>query len=461
MVFSSLNFLYLFLPLVLVLHSLLPARWKNPVLLAASLVFYAWGEPVYVGLMLLSILWNWLSGLQIAGRRSARGRRAALIGSIAVNVAILGYFKYRGFVVEMLNSALRLGLPERDLPLPIGISFYTFQAMSYVIDVYRQKAGVQRRIVDFALYITMFPQLVAGPIVQYSTIERQLAHRSVGRERMGQGVERFIQGLSKKVLLANNLGLIHAAVQGAASRSVLTAWLGAAAYAMQIYFDFSGYSDMAIGMGHMLGFSFPENFRDPYLADSVTDFWRRWHISLSSWFRDYVYIPLGGNRVGKARHILNLLIVWTLTGLWHGADWSFVLWGFYFAILLIAEKYLLQGLLAKMPMAARRLYTLLLVLISWVIFSTADLSQAGVWLGNMIGIGASSFADRTFLYLLRSNLVLLVIGVLCCTGKVRRAMVRQMFTQPAAAVAVSAALFLLSTAYLVYNSYNPFLYFRF
>ena len=314
MVFSSLHFLYIFLPVVMLAHRLAPRRLRNGVLLAASLWFYAWGEPVYVGLMLFSVAWNYVTGLQLGAAARPSRKRAILAGAVAVNLAVLGFFKYYGFLVNTLNEALGLHLPDYNLPLPIGISFYTFQALSYIIDVYRGTTKPQHGLVDFATYITMFPQLVAGPIVKYADIEAQLRKRHASLAQVGQGLERVILGLSKKVLLANNLGLLADSMRAAPRLSVLSAWLGAAAYALQIYFDFSGYSDMAIGMGRMLGFSFAENFDYPYRARSVTGFWRRWHISLSGWFRDYVYIPLGGNRVGVGRHILNLLAVWLRAG---------------------------------------------------------------------------------------------------------------------------------------------------
>ena len=461
MVFSSLNFLFFFLPLVLVLHRFVPARWKNPVLLVASVWFYAWGEPVYVVLMLLSVGFNYVTGIQIGLRTSKRARRAALISGVAVNLLILGFFKYYGFLVETFNALTGLNLGYRALGLPIGISFYTFQELSYIIDVYRGKTKPQRSLLDFAVYVTMFPQLVAGPIVKYTDIEAQLKKRSVNLSRFGQGVERLVWGLSKKVLLANNLGLLADAARAGAGRSVLTAWLGAAAYALQIYFDFSGYSDMAIGMGKMLGFSFPENFDYPYLSKSVTEFWRRWHMSLSGWFREYVYIPLGGNRVSVPRHILNLLVVWMLTGLWHGASWNFVLWGLYYGLLLILEKYALGGVMKRLPGAAARAITLALVTVGWVLFSHTRIADAGAYLGTMIGIGAKGFADRAFLYHLRSNLVLIALSVLCATPAVRDLLVRRAYRTPALATGATVLMFLLSCAFLVYNSYNPFLYFRF
>ncbi|MBQ3424708.1 MAG: MBOAT family protein [Clostridia bacterium] len=461
MVFSSLHFLFLFLPAVVLAHRFLPMRFRNPLLLAASIFFYAWGEPVYVVLMLLSIGFNYLTGLQLSVRRRPSSRRAALAGAVAVNVALLGFFKYQGFLAGTLNRVLGLHLPDWQLPLPIGISFYTFQALSYVIDVYRGTVPAQHDLTAFATYITMFPQLVAGPIVKYADIRSQLQRRSVTLAQCGQGLERVILGLSKKVLLANNLGRMVDEIAALSPRPVLAAWLGAFAYAMQIYFDFSGYSDMAIGMGRMLGFSFAENFDYPYLAESVTEFWRRWHISLSAWFRDYVYIPLGGNRVRPGRHVLNLLAVWLLTGLWHGASWNFALWGLYYGMLLILEKYITGGALRKLPRGAARAVTFLLITVGWVIFSHTDFAEMGTYLGSMAGIGAGGLIGRAGLYALKSNALLLALSVLCCHPALRRWQVRGTGRHPILWALALGALMIACTAYLVHGSYNPFLYFRF
>ncbi len=336
MLFSSIVFLFSFLPAVMILYYLLPVRFRNVILLLASLVFYAWGEPVYLFLMLLSILFNYFSGLDIA--RNLQDKRAAkrsLVFNLIINLAVLGFFKYEGFVLDTLNGILPVHISYHALPLPIGISFYTFQILSYIIDVYRGNVKVQTNLPNFALYVTMFPQLIAGPIVQYADVDEQLASREVSRTKFGEGSMYFIRGLAKKVLLANTSGMIFTEVSGLAKGNiaVMTAWLGAFAYMFQIYFDFSGYSDMAIGLGKMFGFEFNMNFNYPYVSKSITEFWRRWHISLSSWFRDYVYIPLGGNRVSKIKHIRNLLIVWFLTGLWHGAAWKYVAYGMYYYVL--------------------------------------------------------------------------------------------------------------------------------
>ena len=461
MVFSSLNFLFIFFPAVLIVYFLVPFRCKNAVLLLASLFFYAWGEPVYVILMMLNIMLNYVIGLQMEAALSRHHRKRHLCAGIIVNLMLLGFFKYSGFLVQIAGSLLGTQIAWKEPGLPIGISFYTFQALSYVIDVYRGKVKVQTNLVDFAAYITMFPQLIAGPIVTYSQIESQLRSRKTGLAGIGAGMERLILGLSKKVLLANSLGALYAQIQGMTSRSVLLAWLGAVAYTLQIYFDFSGYSDMAIGMGKILGFKFPENFDFPYLADSITMFWRKWHMTLSGWFRDYLYIPLGGNRKGPARHILNLLIVWFLTGLWHGAGWNFVLWGLYYGILLIIEKYVLGNVLKKAPRLLKHIYTLFLVNLGWVLFSNTDFAQMTAYLGNMFGSGSAGFADSAFLYYLKSNLILLLLSITACSPVFRKLLNKISRKSSVLAAVICLVLFLMCTAFLVYGSYNPFLYFRF
>jgi len=461
MVFSSLNFLFIFFPVTLAVYLLVPFRAKNIVLLIASIIFYAWGEPVYVILMLLSILLNYIVGLQFEAASSSSARKKHLAAGIAVNLMLLGFFKYSGLIVTTFNSIFGTSLLFREPGLPIGISFYTFQALSYVIDAYRGKVKIQHNIIDFATYITMFPQLIAGPIVTYSQIETQLKSRRVSLAQSGAGIERLILGLSKKVILANNLGALYAQIQSMTDRSVMLAWLGAIAYTLQIYFDFSGYSDMAIGMGKMLGFNFPENFDFPYLADSITVFWRKWHMTLSGWFRDYVYIPLGGNRVSVFRHIFNIMIVWMLTGLWHGAGWNFVLWGIYYGILLIIEKYILIPLCSRLPGIVKHIYTLFLVNLGWVLFSNTDFNQMTAYLGDMFGAGTGVFADSAFLYLLKSNIILLILSVTACSPVLRRLLARISRKSSAAAAAICILLFLISVSFLVYGSYNPFLYFRF
>lgn len=468
MLFSSIVFLFTFLPAVMILYYLLPVRFRNVILLLASLVFYAWGEPVYLFLMLLSILFNYFSGLDIA--RNLQDKRAAkrsLVFNLIINLAVLGFFKYEGFVLDTLNGILPVHISYHALPLPIGISFYTFQILSYIIDVYRGNVKVQTNLPNFALYVTMFPQLIAGPIVQYADVDEQLASREISRTKFGEGSMYFIRGLAKKVLLANTSGMIFIEVSGLAKDNiaVMTAWLGAFAYMFQIYFDFSGYSDMAIGLGKMFGFEFNMNFNYPYVSKSITEFWRRWHISLSSWFRDYVYIPLGGNRVSKIKHIRNLLIVWFLTGLWHGAAWNFVAWGLYYGVILIIEKYLLSPVLDRLPDVVRHIYSIVLVVIGWVLFFSSSFGQAADYIRVMFGAGAHGFADRESMYLLTSNLILWLILIFGSTPLVHfryEHMLRsKKWNTTIINSVVYAALFIVCIAYLVTETYNPFLYFRF
>lgn len=468
MLFSSIVFLFSFLPAVMILYYLLPVRFRNVILLLASLVFYAWGEPVYLFLMLLSILFNYFSGLDIA--RNLQDKRAAkrsLVFNLIINLAVLGFFKYEGFVLDTLNGILPVHISYHALPLPIGISFYTFQILSYIIDVYRGNVKVQTNLPNFALYVTMFPQLIAGPIVQYADVDEQLASREVSRTKFGEGSMYFIRGLAKKVLLANTSGMIFTEVSGLAKGNiaVMTAWLGAFAYMFQIYFDFSGYSDMAIGLGKMFGFEFNMNFNYPYVSKSITEFWRRWHISLSSWFRDYVYIPLGGNRVSKIKHIRNLLIVWFLTGLWHGAAWNFVAWGLYYGVILIIEKYLLSPVLDRLPDVVRHIYSIVLVVIGWVLFFSSSFGQAADYIRVMFGAGAHGFTDRESMYLLTSNLILWLILIFGSTPLVHfryEHMLRsKKWNTTIINSVVYAALFNVCIAYLVTETYNPFLYFRF
>lgn len=468
MLFSSIVFLFTFLPVVLILYYLLPVRFRNVILLLASLVFYAWGEPVYLFLMLLSILFNYFSGLDIA--RNLQDKRAAkrsLVFNLIINLAVLGFFKYEGFVLDTLNGILPVHISYHALPLPIGISFYTFQILSYIIDVYRGNVKVQTNLPNFALYVTMFPQLIAGPIVQYADVDEQLASREVSWTKFGEGSMYFIRGLAKKVLLANTSGMIFTEVSGLekGNIAVVTAWLGAFAYMFQIYFDFSGYSDMAIGLGKMFGFEFNMNFNYPYVSKSITEFWRRWHISLSSWFRDYVYIPLGGNRVSKIKHIRNLLIVWFLTGLWHGAAWNFVAWGLYYGVILIIEKYFLSPVLDRLPDVVRHIYSIVLVVIGWVLFFSSSFGQAADYIRVMFGAGAHGFADRESMYLLTSNLILWLILIFGSTPLVHFRYEHMLRTKKWNTTIINsvvyAALFIVCIAYLVTETYNPFLYFRF
>ena len=464
MVFSSIIFIFTFLPVTAAAYYLAPVRIRNIILLLASLFFYAWGEPVYLFLMLYSIVFNYVMGIDIA-RQQEKGRtgRASLFLGVAVNLLLLGFFKYYGFLADNLEQLFSFSMPRLSLSLPIGLSFYTFQSISYLADVYRGAAKRQTNLFSFGLYISMFPQLVAGPIVQYADIDAQLQKRDTSWDLFGEGARYFIGGLAKKVLLANNLGAVFEAVAAGSSLSVLSSWGGALAYAFQIYFDFSGYSDMAVGLGKMFGFTFKENFRYPYCARSITEFWRRWHVSLSSWFREYVYIPLGGNRVSVPRHILNLLIVWGLTGLWHGASWNFVIWGLYYGILLIAEKYLFHRVTEKLPVLGN-LYTMLIVLVGWVFFFSPSLSSAVRYLTVMFGGAGSMLTDNAGMYYLLTNLILFWLAWLFSTPLPFRIFEgfwekdegkRTCFLLP------YLVLFLLSVAYLIHDTYNPFLYFRF
>lgn len=466
MVFSSTIFLCIFLPIVLLGYYICPKKGRNLFLLIASLVFYAWGEPKYVLLMMLSITINYVFGLLMEkNRQNARRLKLMLVLSVVIDLALLCFFKYTDFVISNINAAFDTGFDLLKLALPIGISFYTFQAMSYTIDVYRGDVKVQRNIIDFGMYISMFPQLIAGPIVRYADVEGQLRERSVTMQELSEGAMRFIVGLGKKVLLANQIGALWSEIYAlGGNSSALTAWIGAVAFTFQIYFDFSGYSDMAIGLGRMFGFKFPENFRYPYQSVSITDFWRRWHITLSTWFREYLYIPLGGNRRGLARQALNLFIVWTLTGFWHGAGWNFILWGLYYFVILLLEKLFMLKALDKAPKLLRHIYSLLLIVIGWVIFACDDITVLLPYLGSMFGAnGALGGMD---LYWLTTKAVLLVICAIASTELPKKLMASctgSLGEKPAFAVKAVPALLLLglSMVFLIGDSYNPFLYFRF
>ena len=462
--FSSLPFLFGFLPLTLALYFAAPPRWRNLVLLLTSLVFYGWGEPVYLGIMVLSILIDYTHGLLVERYRSRdKLARWFVAESVILNLGLLGFFKYWDFFAENLSRLPGITLPALGLPLPIGISFFTFQTMSYTIDVYRRDAPAQRDIVAFGAYVTMFPQLVAGPIVRYREVAAELKERVNTTADFAAGAGRFTVGLAKKVLLANSIGALWDAELAAQSAGMLTAlggWLGIAAYGFQIYFDFSGYSDMAIGMGRMLGFHFPENFARPYTAASVTEFWRRWHISLTTWFREYLYIPLGGSRRGTARTVRNIFIVWLCTGFWHGASWNFILWGLHFFLWLMLEKYLLKNFLQRLPRWLRHAYTLLVVFAGWGIFAMEDLSVCGGYFRVCFGGGALwSAVDG---YYLRTYAVLLVLLTVGSANTVKAVWERlpERAREALAPVLMLAGL-VLCTAYLVDGSYNPFLYFRF
>ena len=466
MVFSSMTFLLFYLPAVLAVYYLAPNKLKNLVLFVFSLLFYAWGEPVYVGLMIFSTVLDYTCGLTAERFRGTRKAKIALLVSVVVNLSLLGVFKYAHFLIATVNSVFGCALPLLGLPLPIGISFYTFQTMSYTIDVYRGDTKAQRNIISFGAYVSLFPQLIAGPIVRYQTIAEQMDRRTHSSDQFSLGVRRFVCGLAKKVLLANNIGLLWNTISqtDAANLTVLSAWLGLIAFSFQIYFDFSGYSDMAIGLGSMFGFTFCENFNYPYISASVTEFWRRWHISMGTWFRDYVYIPLGGNRCGLAVQLRNIAVVWLLTGFWHGASWNYVLWGVYFGALLIAEKFFLLEKLKKAPLVGH-VYTVFCILISWVLFSFEDMAKGAAYFKAMFGFGAG-LCNGTALYELASYLPLLGICAVAATPLAAR-LYRKLNEKCASAVMTLADAsgiacgMLLSTAYLISGSYNPFLYFRF
>ena len=460
MLFSSISFLYYFLTAVLVVYFAVPRGLKNGVLLLASLVFYGWGEPKYVLLMAAAILACYLYGLAIGRIKSRRGQKGWLPAAVVTGILLLTVFKYADFFIGSFAAVTGLSMPLLHLALPIGISFYTFQCMSYVVDVYRGDARPQKNLIHFGAYVALFPQLIAGPIVRYVDIARELEARRTTWENVLAGARRFLIGLSKKILLANQLGLLTEIFRDSAEKSVLFCWMYAIAFALHIYFDFSGYSDMAIGLGRIFGFHFQENFNYPYLSKSVAEFWRRWHMSLGTWFRDYVYIPLGGSRVSRLRWVFNILTVWMLTGLWHGASWNFVVWGLLFAALLLIEKSV--PALQKLPGALRHGYVLFCVVISFVIFNAADLAQAGQDLAGMFGLGGLPLATAETLYYLRSYAVIFLLGFVGATP-LPKALAARLPDKLAAVLEPAAltGLLLVCTAYLVDGSFNPFLYFRF
>lgn len=467
MVFSSLTFLYLFLPLCMLLYYVLPWRgWRNGVLLVFSLVFYSWGEPRYILLMLLSSLAAWLGGLLMERwKQMPRRRRAAFWITAALIVSNLLVFKYLNFFCDNIAALTGITLAVPQLRLPIGISFYTFQILSYVVDLYWGRIRLQKNYLYLTLYVSFFPQLIAGPIVRYQTIEEEILSRRETWEDTVSGLKRFILGLAKKVLLANNIALVSNIVYAGEPEVYGTFfyWLAAVAYALQIYFDFSGYSDMAIGLGRMFGFHFLENFNYPYIANSITDFWRRWHISLSTWFRDYIYIPLGGSRTTKVKHIRNILIVWALTGFWHGASWNFILWGMYYGCLLLIEKFLLQNLLDRLPRAVRWMYAMVLVLIGWVIFNLTDFARMQAALGMMF-----SFRPTDFVGVVAADSGILTALIYLPAGLLFMLPIRQKLPTLPESKAIHILgilgywlLLAVCIVYILSSSYNPFIYFRF
>lgn len=439
-------------------------------MLIASLLFYAWGEPVYVILMILSILFNYVMGKDISERQdNLDKKKQSLIFAVVVNLLILGFFKYYGFLMDTINAIFPFKITYRQLPLPVGISFYTFQALSYVVDVYKGEVKSQKNLLQFALYIAMFPQLIAGPIVRYIDIEAQLAKRQIHITKIGQGAMYFIRGFAKKILIADTLGSVFVEIldMKLGTYSILTAWLGCISYAFQIYFDFSGYSDMAIGLGKMFGFEFKQNFHYPYISLSVSEFWRRWHISLSTWFREYVYIPLGGNRDGNGKTVRNLLIVWMLTGLWHGAAWNFLIWGFYYGVILVLEKFIWGRAMERWMPIVRRIYTLAVILFGWVLFFSPSLGYAVRYMGSMLGIGAEGLIDKQTMFYVTSNWLWYVVAFLGASP-IGYTLIKQVQKVPTSrlgrqilSVGLYMGIFFIALAFLVTESFQPFLYFRF
>ncbi len=467
MVFSSLTFIYYFLPIVLFVYFIIPDKYRNLVILVSGLFFYAWGEPIYVLIMILSTVIDYTAGRLIHYfDKSNKKRTACLLISVIMNIGLLSIFKYSSFLIGIINSIFKTNIYDPQLPLPIGISFYTFQSMSYTIDMYLRNIKVQKNIISFTSYVTLFPQIVAGPIVRYDDVAKELDYRTVTVSKVSEGIGKFLKGLAKKVLLANNIGLVWTAVKAMdyTNISAGTAWIGILAFTFQIYFDFSGYSDMAVGLGKMLGFNFPINFDYPYISKSISEFWRRWHITLGSWFRSYVYIPLGGNRNGTFKTIRNLIIVWALTGLWHGASWNFILWGLYFGILIIIERLGWGKILEKLPAVVSRLYTFVLVVFGWVLFDIDTLPNAWSFFKAMFGANGTLY-DNTANYLLISNIVIFIICIFASTtlytDTINKIKEKKAGIINYLAPAAQLIMLLVCTAYLVDATYNPFLYFRF
>ncbi|WP_434417825.1 MBOAT family O-acyltransferase [Tissierella praeacuta] len=470
MVFSSILFLFYFLPVVLTIYFISPKKYRNFILFLSSLLFYSWGEPKYIWIMLFSTILDYTCGRLVyryKDNKDVNKARLWLGVSIFTNLGLLGFFKYSDFFISNINNIFGFNISLLNLTLPIGISFYTFQTMSYTIDVYRGDTKVQNNIISFGTYVTLFPQLIAGPIVRYQTVAEEINNRLESYDLFSEGIKRFILGLGKKVLLANNIGLLWKNISSLNTWDipVLTAWLGILGFSFQIYFDFSGYSDMAIGLGKIFGFNFLENFNYPYMSKSITEFWRRWHISLGTWFREYLYIPLGGNRKGRFKHIRNILIVWILTGIWHGASWNFALWGLFFGVILIIEKLFLLNLLEKLPHYLTRIYTLSLVLMSWVIFAFDSIKDGLNYIKILFGFGNNPIFNHTSLYLLYTNILLFLILIIGSTDIPKR-LWKYMSNRFNNKSWIIENIFLLlvlglSIAYLVDQSYNPFLYFRF
>ena len=467
---SSLIFIFAFLPVCLVGYYILPGFLKNLFLLLASLVFYAWGEPAYLIVLIISVLFNYLTGLQISvqmDEENEGGARLALITGVIFNVAVLGFFKYYGFVLTNINGLFHTNIPIQSLSWPIGISFFTFSVLSYLFDVYRGESYAQTNIIDFGLFVAFFAKISSGPIVRYADMERQFGPHRLDRGEIGAGAAQFIRGLGKKVLIADNFGTLHSTLTALPSGQVTlaTAWLTVIAYTLQIYFDFGGYSDMAIGLGRMFGFKITQNFDYPYISKTITEFWRRWHMTLGTWFREYIYIPLGGNREGVIKHLRNIMIVWLLTGIWHGAAWNFILWGVYYGILQLIEKYFLKDILDRLPDFVSHIYTMLFVMIGWAIFSASSLGEAGMYVGRLVGIGCHGLVNSAFFYYVTTNLPQLIFGIVCSTPLVYKLYRRIVFKRDGLRTYVSCGIYIVVLlccfAYLINATYQSFLYVQF
>ena len=466
MVFSSIVFLYIFLPIMLLIYFIVPSKLKNGVMILASLVFFAWGEIRYIFIMLILAVMDFICGKKITKYQNNKKKKIFfLMINVVVNLGILFFFKYADFIITNINNLTGFSIPLLNIPLPIGVSFNTFQSLSYVIDVYRGTVKCEKSFYNYLTYTTLFPQIIAGPIVRYETVDEELETKNISLDNFSAGMKRFIIGLGKKVLIANSVGALWNTIEigNYSELSMLFAWIGIISFALQIYFDFSGYSDMAIGLAQIFGMKFDENFNYPYISKSITEFWRRWHITLSSWFRDYVYIPLGGNRRGFAIQIRNILIVWFLTGAWHGASWNFILWGLYFGIILILEKLFLLKLLEKLPKIVRHIYSILIILVSWVIFAFEDLARVGEYIKAMFI--NSNLWDNEALYYLQNYGFLILIGIICSIPLWKKIKEKIDSKNSKTLEFITSlgyvVIFVLSTASLVTNSFNPFLYFRF
>ena len=468
MVFSSIVFLYIFLPVMLILYFIVPSKFKNAVMIIASLIFFAWGEIGYILIMLLLAVMDFYCGNKINLYENDNAKRKKyLIINVSVNLLILFFFKYADFIITNINLICNWNIPLLNIPLPIGVSFNTFQSLSYIIDVYKRKVKCEKSFYNYLTYTTLFPQIIAGPIVRYETVDEELEVKNISLDNFSEGMKRFIVGLGKKVLIANNVGKLWNIIEvgGYSVLSTQLAWLGIIAFGVQIYFDFSGYSDMAIGLARIFGMKFDENFNYPYISKSITEFWRRWHITLGSWFRDYVYIPLGGNRKGIIKQIRNILLVWFLTGAWHGASWNFILWGVYFGIILMLEKIFILKILEKAGPILSRIYSITLILISWVIFAFEDLSKIGEYIKSLFNIGKIEMVTNESLYYLTNYYIILVIAIILATPLMKN-ITEKLERKNSKIISIAVSLvyigiFGLSTASLVSDSFNPFLYFRF